>query len=79
MLCSRFLRTHASNEKHNRFYNYLENGLARLRLGYEKSLRKVMERRFDYYRGWFCGPLCHLLPFSRRYLRVLFRAKILIS
>ncbi|MFA5393380.1 MAG: efflux RND transporter permease subunit [Candidatus Ratteibacteria bacterium] len=45
MLCSRFLRVHPVGEKHNRFYNYLENGLAWLRLGYEKSLRKVMEYR----------------------------------
>lgn len=45
MLASHFLRIHTLSERHSRFYNYLENGLTRLRLGYRNSLRKVMEHR----------------------------------
>ena len=46
MLCSRFLRAHNPNEKHNWIYRLTENGFDHLYRGYAWSLTVVLKHRF---------------------------------
>jgi preprotein translocase subunit SecF len=45
MLCSRLLKPHAAEEKHGRFFNFLERGFQAVLRAYERSLGWVMTHR----------------------------------